>query len=87
VAFFDVRGRLAYQLLRLAREFGQPDPGGIRIPFRMSQVTLAGMVASSRESVNRALGGFATAGVVAQRGGFFVVSDLASLEAVVTAPQ
>ncbi len=87
VAFLDVRGRVAYQLLRLAREYGEPDPDGIRIPFRMSQATLAGMVASSRETVNRALGGFATTGVVTQRAGFFVVRDRASLEAVVAEPR
>ena len=80
VAFHDVRGRVAYQLLKLADEYGQPVREGTRIPFRLSQSTLAGLVASSRESVNRALAGFEAAGAIRQEGGHVIVTRRVVLE-------
>jgi len=75
VAFHDVRGRIAFQLLKLADEYGQPVGGGLRIPFRLSQTTLAGLVASSRESTNRALNAFVASGHIRQELGYIVVLD------------
>ena len=73
VAFHDVRGRIAFQLLKLADEYGQPVEDGLRIPFRLSQTTLAGLVASSRESTNRALNAFVASGHIRQDSGYIVV--------------
>ena len=53
----DVYGRVAGQLLALAREYGEVTPkGGIRIPLRLTQSDLASMVGASRVRVNQALG-------------------------------
>jgi CRP/FNR family cyclic AMP-dependent transcriptional regulator len=73
VAFHDVRGRVAYQLLKLADEYGEAVDDGQRIPFRFSQATLAGLVASSRESTNRALNAFVTSGDIKQHEGHIIV--------------
>ncbi len=73
VAFHDVRGRVAYQLLKLADEYGQPVADGVRIPFRLSQGTIAGLVASSRESVNRALAAFVAVGDIRHDDGHIIV--------------
>lgn len=46
--------RLARQVLRLARQFGQPTAQGICIELGVSQGDLAAMVGGSRQRVNRA---------------------------------
>ena len=74
LAFHSVRARVALQLIQLADQYGQPvDGGGLRIPFRLSQTTWAGLVATTRESVNRTLSDFAAAGDISQRGGYITV--------------
>ena len=58
-ASLDVPGRIASQLLSLAREYGDPSPeeeGAMRIPMRLTQADLAALVGASRVSVNQALG-------------------------------
>jgi CRP/FNR family cyclic AMP-dependent transcriptional regulator len=56
LASLDVPGRVASQLLSLAREYGQETPEGVRIPMRLTQADLAALVGASRVSVNQALG-------------------------------
>lgn len=52
----DVRGRMAVQILALAKEFGSCDEQGhIHIPIRVSQSDLGAMIGASRASVNTAL--------------------------------
>jgi CRP-like cAMP-binding protein len=81
LAFDDIQGRVASALLGLADEFGEPVAGqGLRIGLRLSQGTLAALVAASRENVNRALAAFVAGGVVSQRDGHFLVHDRAALE-------
>jgi CRP/FNR family cyclic AMP-dependent transcriptional regulator len=60
----DVPGRVASQLLSLAREYGLESPEGTRIPMRLTQADLAALVGASRVSVNRALGQFRRSGAV-----------------------
>lgn len=84
VAFDDIRRRVAQALLALGDEFGAATADGVRIRLKLSQSTLAGLVAASRENVNRALSGYVSAGVVSQRDGYFVVHDRAALEADIT---
>jgi CRP/FNR family transcriptional regulator, cyclic AMP receptor protein len=79
VAFLDIQGRVARKLLELARTQGEPAPGGTRIRVRVSQRTLAGMVAARRENVNRALSRFASNGDISMAAGYITVLDAAAL--------
>jgi CRP/FNR family transcriptional regulator len=79
VAFLDIQGRVARKLLELARTHGDPATGGTRIRVRISQRTLAGMVAASRENVNRALSRFAAHGDISIDGGYITIVDAAAL--------
>ena len=57
LASLDVPGRVASQLLALAREYGEETPeGATRIPIRLTQSDLAALVGASRVRVNQALG-------------------------------
>jgi CRP/FNR family cyclic AMP-dependent transcriptional regulator len=80
VAFEDIRARVARALLDLVREHGEPAGVGVRIRLKLSQSTLASMVAASRENVNRALGLLMSSGAVSQRDGYFFVHDRKALE-------
>lgn len=80
VAFEDIRRRVARILLDLADEQGEPTTSGVRIPMKLSQTTLAAMVAATRENVNRALASFLTRGELSHRDGFFVVHRREALE-------
>ena len=56
LAALDVYGRVARQILAFAQEYGEPAPdGAIRIPIRLTQNDMAGMVGASRVSVNKVL--------------------------------
>jgi CRP-like cAMP-binding protein len=80
VAFEDIRRRVARTLVALAREHGEPTENGVRIRLKLSQTTLAAMVAASRENVNRALALFLSCGAVSQQDGYFLVHDRKALE-------
>jgi len=72
-AFLDIPGRVARKLLELAESRGERRPEGIRIGVRLTQRTLAGMVAASRENVNRALSRFEARGAIRQDGGYITI--------------
>jgi CRP/FNR family transcriptional regulator/CRP/FNR family cyclic AMP-dependent transcriptional regulator len=72
-AFLDIPGRVATKLLELAESHGEKVAGGTRIDLKLSQRTLAGMVAASRENVNRALSRFQSQGVISQEGGYITI--------------
>jgi CRP-like cAMP-binding protein len=86
LAFDDIQRRVAVALVGLADEFGE-DLGerGTRIRLKLSQSTLAALVAASRENVNRALAGFRAAGWISQHDGHFHLHDLDSLRRAVDA--
>lgn len=86
VAFDDIRRRAARTLLALAEEFGEPGADGVRIRVQLSQRTLAGLVAASRENVNRALAPLVAGGVISQIDGYFVVHDRTALAASAQPP-
>jgi CRP-like cAMP-binding protein len=68
-AFFDVPGRLASAILRLAETLGQPVADGVTISRRLTQVELADMIGASRESVNKWLSYYQRQGYIrAERG-------------------
>ncbi len=68
-AFRDIPGRVARKLLDLAAEHGQKTSEGVRIDMRLTQRILAGMVAASRENVNRALSRLSVQGDIIQQAG------------------
>ncbi len=72
-AFYDVPGRLAKKLLDLAEQHGKPTPEGMEINLRLTQRELAGMVAASRESVNKHLAYFKVKGLVGVHRGHLVI--------------
>lgn len=51
----DTSHRLARLLLELTDQYGQPHDGGVRLDLPLSQDELASLIATSRESVVRAL--------------------------------
>ena len=72
-AFLDVPGRLAKKLLDLAEQHGHPTSEGLEIELRLTQRELAGMVAASRESVNKHLAYFRQKGLVRLQHGHLVI--------------
>jgi CRP/FNR family transcriptional regulator, cyclic AMP receptor protein len=64
LAFNDIPGRVARKLLELAAARDEPVGAETRVTVPLSQRTLAGLVGASRENVNRALGRFASLGVI-----------------------
>jgi CRP/FNR family cyclic AMP-dependent transcriptional regulator len=76
MASLDVPGRIASQLLSLAREYGQKSPEGRRIPMRLTQSDLAALVGASRVSVNQAMGRLRKRGAISVgEGGRLIVRD------------
>lgn len=51
----DVTGRVARQILAFAERYGRNSEGDVRIPLRLTQTDLAGLVGASRERVNHAV--------------------------------
>lgn len=61
----DVAGRVGRQLLAFAHRYGRQDPEGIvRIPMRLTQSDIAGLVGASRERVNHVWGDLRERGLV-----------------------
>jgi CRP/FNR family cyclic AMP-dependent transcriptional regulator len=85
LAGLDVRARIVRHLLLLAREYGQPmqqgPKGCVRIPLRLTQADLAGLVGTSRNSVNQALGELRRRQIVQTDGDhYLLIHDQAALE-------
>ena len=74
-AFFDVAARLARVILRLADSVGTRDGGAITISRRLTQNDLAGMIGTTRESVNKWLAFYERQRLVERRGGLIRVLD------------
>ena len=74
LAWLGVDERVARRLDDLAVRFGRPAPGGLSIPFRLTQDVLASLAGTSRESANRALRRLVRAGriSVTDRGRYLV---------------
>ncbi len=86
LALHDIRARVAAALLALAEEYGEPTATGTRIRLRLSQPTLAALVAASRENVNRALAGFFASGAVVYHERQFEIRDREALLAARDSP-
>ena len=72
--FLDLPGRVAKTLVRLAGESQAP-----MITIELNQSQLAEMAGGSRQSVNQAIGSFASRGWLRTEGRRIVVTDVASL--------
>ena len=80
--FLDITGRLAAQLVRLAREGGTAgSDGAIRLRTNLTQGDLAAMVGCTRQSVNKLLGQFTDAGLLRLERDAIIVTDLDGLRA------
>jgi CRP-like cAMP-binding protein len=62
LVFSDVPGRVAKQLLELAKRFGDRGEDGVHVHHDLTQEELAQLVGASRETVNKALADFAARG-------------------------
>ncbi len=79
LAFLDVPGRVASRLLDLShRDVGPSACGGPEIS--LTQTELASWVAASRESVNKVLAAFRSAGLIALDGSRVTILDRKRLE-------
>ena len=72
--FLDLPGRVAKTLVRLAGETTAP-----MVTIELNQSQLAEMAGGSRQSVNQAIGSFASRGWLRTEGRRIVVTDLAAL--------
>jgi CRP-like cAMP-binding protein len=79
-AFFDVPGRLASAILRLAETLGQPVADGVLISRRLTQVELADMIGASRESVNKWLSFYQRQGAIRSDRGLITILRPAALQ-------
>jgi CRP/FNR family transcriptional regulator, cyclic AMP receptor protein len=68
LALLDVYARVGRAVRELAHKQGEPADGGLLIRERPTQQEMAGMVGSSRETVNRALQDFARRGLLELHG-------------------
>jgi CRP/FNR family cyclic AMP-dependent transcriptional regulator len=73
--FTDVPGRVAKQLLQLAQRFGALEHGALRVTHDLTQEEIAGLIGSSRETVSKALAGFARRGWIRVEGKSVVITD------------
>jgi CRP/FNR family cyclic AMP-dependent transcriptional regulator len=79
LVFSDVPGRVAKQLLDLARRFGVPTDDGVRVTHDLTQEELAQLVGASRETVNKALADFASRGFLRLEARAVVILDIERL--------
>jgi CRP/FNR family cyclic AMP-dependent transcriptional regulator len=78
--FLDMTGRLAARLTRLAERQGvTAEDGSVRLDGPFTQADLASMVGSTRQSVNKLLGMFASDGLIRQERDAIIVLDLGAL--------
>jgi CRP/FNR family cyclic AMP-dependent transcriptional regulator len=77
--FTDVPGRVARQLLQLARRFGTQEHGALRVTHDLTQEEIAQLVGASRETVNKTLSDFAHRGWIRLDGKSVLISDTGRL--------
>jgi CRP/FNR family cyclic AMP-dependent transcriptional regulator len=75
LVFSDVPGRVAKQLLELAKRFGDRREDGVHVHHDLTQEELAQLVGASRETVNKALADFAQRGWLRLEGKSVVILD------------
>ena len=92
MATLEVRGRLAFEMVSLTRDHGDPQPGrSYAIPFGLTQAELAQMVGTSRVQVNQLMTTWARHGILTAKRASITIHRLdalcqmfpASLDAIV----
>ena len=78
--FLDLAGRLAMQLVRLAREADPSATERVELNWPFTQSDLAAMIGGTRQSVNRLLSGLVDEGLVHIERDTLVVTDIGRLE-------
>ncbi len=78
--FLDVPARMAKLLLELASRFGVREARGVRIDHGLTQVELAQLIGSSRETVNKTLSDFAGRGWIRLESASIVLLDIERLK-------
>ena len=79
--FLDARRRLVKVLLELARGQGQPGPGGVVIPQKLTQSELANLCGLTRESTNKWLRFYVREGLLSYEGGRITLVQPTRLDA------
>lgn len=82
LALLGVPGRLARKLLELAQQHGRVESSGVRVKLAFTQSDLAGMIGTTRESINKALGGFKRQGWIQVEQGRITIVDPDELRAI-----
>jgi CRP/FNR family transcriptional regulator, cyclic AMP receptor protein len=73
--FTDVPGLVAKQLLHLGQRFGAQERGALRITHDLTQEEIAGLIGTSRETVNKALAVFTRRGWIRVEGKTVIITD------------
>jgi len=82
--FLDVPARLARTILKLADTHGEKVAEGTLIKARLSQVDLAGLVGTTRETLNKWLGVYEEQGLLRWNKGHLTVLQLQGLQRRIT---
>jgi CRP-like cAMP-binding protein len=82
-SFLDLRARLAKRLLQLVDEHGETEARGTHIAMALSQQTLAAMMGTSREAVNKQLRQWEDQGLIALGRNSITLVDREALERLV----
>ena len=80
LATLDVPGRVAFQLLAFAREYGLPTPQGTQIPLALTQSDIGALIGATRTRVNQSLSRMKRAGAIAENGGLLTITDEEKLQ-------
>jgi CRP-like cAMP-binding protein len=80
MAFLDVQGRLAYEMLDLGQKCGHQVAEGVSIDIPLNQNDLASMVGATRESVNKALATFRSRNLIKMTGSNIILTDWGGLQ-------
>jgi CRP-like cAMP-binding protein len=83
MAFQDVQGRLAYEVLALAEKSASRTEEGIAIEVPLTQYELATMVGATRESVNKALSMLRSHNLIKLSGTSIIICDEQGLQRMI----
>lgn len=80
--FYGKNGALASTIIRIGNTYGVYRNGEIHVKRKFTNVDLAKMINTSRETVNRMLSELKKKGIVAQNNGYLVIKNLTSLKMI-----
>jgi CRP-like cAMP-binding protein len=78
--FLNLPLRLARKLLALARVYGEQTPSGLRVDLKLSQEEWGDLVGATRESINKQVRAWTSAGIVSVDRGYIVIHRPEELE-------